>query len=192
MASFFDRLRGRLGLGKGDGQIKKEESVEHAGAFASLSARFLACEDEAQKAEIWESLCRALPKTLFLASMCYEGEDPGAPVRDRVLHATPGARDLFVRRQHIVTRGNPGYRLSRKDDSRRMHLRTIVYNRTKEEWVPLFTDFNRLTPVFGKTARVTIISYKEACQIAAPYCGLVINPGKEAIRIPQSELKKAR
>ena len=99
-------------------------------------------------------MCKALPNTLFLAPMCYEGEDPNAPVNDRALHATVGAKRLYALNQHIVTNGNPGYRLAKKSDSRRVHLRTIVYHRTKEEWVPLFTDFTKLLPVFGHRTEV--------------------------------------
>ena len=82
--------------------------------------------------------------------------------------------------------------LYEKSDSRRVHLRTIVYHRTKEEWVPLFTDFTKLLPVFGQKSRVTVISFDEAKKMAAPYSGLVINPGKDAIKLEQSELKKIR
>lgn len=195
MASFMNNLRKMVGFKPKDeepAKKKKKGAAERVGAFAAQSARFLACEDEAQKAEIWTELCKALPDTLFLAPMCYEGENPNAPVSDRDLHATVGAKRLYALNQHIVTNGNPGYRLAKKSDSRRIHLRTIVYNKTHEEWVPLFTDFTKLLPTFGQKSRVTIISFDEACQMAKPYKGLVINPGKEAIRLSQSELKKVR
>ena len=58
--------------------------------------------------------------------------------------------------------------------------------------MPLFTDFTKLLPVFGQKYRVTVISFDEAKQMAAPYSGLVINPGKDAIKLDQSELKKIR
>ncbi|MGN0772612.1 MAG: SseB family protein [Candidatus Ventricola sp.] len=193
MASFLNNLRRMVGLKPVNEEPKKrKEPTERVGAFAALSAQFLSCEDEAQKAELWEKMCGALPDTLFLAPMCYEGEDPNAPVSDRALHATVGAKRLYALNQHIVTNGNPGYRLAKKNDGRRVHLRSIVYHRTKEEWVPLFTDFTKLLPVFGQKSRVTVISFDEARKMAAPYSGLVINPGKDAIKLGQSDLKKVR
>ena len=196
MASFLDHLRRMVGFAPKDNPAQKKagksEPVDRVGAFGMLSAQYLSCEDETQRAEIWQKMCKALPDTLFLAPMCYEGEDPSAPVKDRALHATVGAKRLFALNEHIVTNGNPGYHLAKRSDSRRVHLRTIVYHRTKEEWVPLFTDFTRLLPVFGQKSRVTVISFDEARQIAKPYSGLVINPGKDAIRLSQSELKKVR
>jgi len=192
MASFLDNLRKMVGFkSKGDEQKKKTPKTDRVGAFQTLSTRFLECEDDVQKAEIWAQMCKALPDTLFLAAMCYEGDDPNAPVHDRNLHATVGAKSLYALNQHIVTHGNPGYRLAKKADPRRIHLRSIVYHKTKEEWVPLFTDFTRLLPVFGQNSRVTIISFAEARQMAKPYKGLVINPGKNAIRLDNGELRKA-
>ena len=193
MASLLDNLRSMVGWKKKEEEPrKKKEPLDRVGAFSALGAQFLSCEDEAQKAEIWEKMCRALPDTLFLAPMCYEGEDPSAQVNDRALHATVGAKRLYALNQHIVTNGNPGYRLAKNSDSRRVHLRTIVYHKTKEEWVPLFTDFTKLLPVFGQKSRVTVISFDEARKMAAPYSGLVVNPGKDAIKLAQSELKKVK
>jgi len=192
MASFMNKLREMVGF-KAQPVEKKEKAprTDRIGAFQTLSAQFLACEDEAAKAQLWEQMCKALPDTLFLAAMCYEGEDPNAQPRDRDLHATVGAKRLYALNQHIVTNGNPGYRLAKKADPRRIHLRSIVYHKTKEEWVPLFTDFTRFLPVFGQNTRVTIISFAEARQMAKPYKGLVINPGKDAIRLDNGALKKA-
>lgn len=191
--SFLNNLRRMVGFKAKDEPAPKVKApkTDHVGAFAELSAQFLSCEDEAQKAELWAQLCKALPNTLFLAAMCYEGDDPAAPVRDRDLHATVGAKHLYAVNQHIVTNGNPGYRLAKKADSRRIHLRSLVYHKTKEEWVPLFTDFTKLLPVFGQKSRVTIISFSEARQMAKPYKGIVINPGKEAIKLSSADLKSA-
>ena len=192
MASFMNKLRAMVGFkSKEKPQQTKAPKADRVGAFQTLSAQFLACEDEALKAQLWEQMCKALPETLFLAAMCYEGEDPNAPVRDRDLHATTGAKSLYAINQHIVTHGNPGYRLAKKMESRRIHLRSIIYHKTKEEWVPLFTDFTKLLPVFGQNSRVTIISFGEARQMAKPYKGIVINPGKDAIRLNNDALKKA-
>lgn len=192
MGSFLNNLRKMVGMKpKAEETKKKAEKTDRVGAFQTLSARFLACEDEQEKAEIWAQLCKALPDTLFLAAMCYEGDDPNASVSDRDLHATVGAKRLYALNQHIVTNGNPGYRLAKKTDGRRIHLRTLVYQKSKEEWVPLFTDFTKLLPVFGQKSRVTIISFDEARQMAKPYRGVVINPGKEAIKLGSSDLKKA-
>lgn len=191
MASFMNKLRAMVGFkSQEEKPAGKAPKTDRIGAFQTLSTQFLACEDEALKAQLWEQMCKALPDTLFLAAMCYEGEDPNAPVRDRDLHATVGAKRLYALNQHIVTHGNPGYRLAKKADSRRLHLRTIIYNKTKEEWVPLFTDFTRLLPVFGQNYRVTLISFAEARQMAQTCKGIVINPGKEAIRLDNGALKK--
>ncbi|MBR4040029.1 MAG: SseB family protein [Clostridia bacterium] len=192
MASFMNKLRAMVGFkAKGEEKKKAVPKTDRVGAFQTLSTQFLTCEDDAFKAQLWEQMCKALPDTLFLAAMCYEGDDPNAPVRDRDLHATVGAKGLFAINQHIVTNGNPGYRLAKKADSRRIHLRTIVYNKTKEEWVPLFTDFTRLLPVFGQNFRVTVISFAEARRMAKDCKGLIINPGKDAIRLDNGEMKKA-
>ena len=192
MASFMNKLRAMVGFkAKAEDDKSKAPKADRVGAFQTLSAQFLACEDAALKAQLWDQMCKALPDTLFLAAMCYEGDDPNAPVRDRDLHATVGAKRLYAINQHIVTHGNPGYRLAKKMDSRRMHLRSIVYHKTKEEWVPLFTDFTKMLPVFGQNFRVTIISFAEARQMAKPYKGIVLNPGKEAIRLSGSDLKSA-
>ncbi len=191
MASFMDNLRRMVGFKPKDDEPKaKKIRTDRVGAFQTLSEQFLACEDETQKAEIWTQMCKALPDTLFLAPMCFDGDDPRASVRDRDLHATVGAKRLYAINQHIVTHGNPGYRLAKKADNRRIHLRTLIYNKTKEEWVPLFTDFTKLLPVFGQNSRVTIISFGEARQMAGPYKGIVINPGKNAIRLDNGEMKK--
>lgn len=193
MASFLDNLRRMAGFApKGEEPAKEKEPLDRIGAFGTLYAKGISCEDEAQRAEIREKMLKVLPDTLFLAPMCYEGENPEAEVHDRALHATVGAKRLYALNQHIVTNGNPGYRLAKKTDSRRVHLRTIVYHKTKEEWVPLFTDFTKLLPVFGQKSRVTVISFDEARQMARPYSGLVVNPGKDAIKLAQSELKKVK
>lgn len=191
--SFLNNLRKMVGLKpKGDDKVSQAKAKVRGVPFGELIERFHACEDGTEKAVIWDRLCRALPDTLFLCAFCYDGDDPNARVNDRTLHATQGSKRLYAINESIVTSGNPGYRLAKKLDSRRMYLRTIVYNRTKEEWVPLFTDFNKLLPVFGQNFRIAIISYDEARQIAKPYTGLVINPGKKAIKLGAEELKKSR
>lgn len=193
MASFINNLRRMIGFApKEEKPGKKKETLDKVGAFSALSAQWLSCEDEVQKAEIREQMLKVLPDTLFLAPMCYEGENPAAEVHDKELHATMGAKRLYALNQHIVTSGNPGYRLARHTDSRRIHLRSLVYNKTKEEWVPLFTDFTRLLPVFGQKSRVTVISFEEVRQMAKPYSGLVINPGKSAIKFSRDELSRVK
>lgn len=184
MNSLIDRLRAMLGLKMGSrGTGNQGTRVMRIGAFHTLSKRMLACEDDALKEQLWNQMCAALPDTLFLAAMCYDGDNPNAPIRDKVLHVTVGAKRLYPENQHIINRGNPGYRPSKKADNRRIHLRTLVYQKSKEEWIPLFTDFYRFREVFGKTSRVTVISYAEASEIAKPYQGIVVNPGKNAIRL---------
>lgn len=191
MSSFFDSLRAMVGLKKSEpSAAPKKQSAKTVGAFGELSAKFLSCENEEDKAALWDAMCKALPDTLFLAAMCYEGDDPAAPVRDRDLHATVGAKRYYALNESIVTRGNPGYRLAKKADPRRIHLRSLVYHKSKEEWVPLFTDFTKLLPVFGQKSRVTLISFEEARQMAKPYAGLVINPGPACIKLSTGDLKK--
>lgn len=192
--SFLNNLRKMVGFkSKGDDDKSSQVKAKVRGlAFGDLLERYNACEEEAEKAVIFDKLCKALPNTLFLCAFCYDGDDPNAKVSDRNLHATQGSKRLYAINQSTVTRGNPGYRLAKKLDSRRMFLRTIVYNKTKQEWVPLFTDFNHLLPVFGQNFRVSVISFDEARQIAKPYHGIVINPGKNAIKLTADDMKKSR
>ena len=92
MASFMNKLRTMVGFkAKDEAPKTKAPKTDRICAFQTLSAQFLACEDDALKAQLWEQMCKALPDTLFLAAMCYAGEDPNASVRDRDLHATVGA-----------------------------------------------------------------------------------------------------
>lgn len=194
MASFMDNLRRMVGFKPKDteAKAKKEKADRQPGAFNELSKQFMACEEAEKKGEIWNQMCKALPDTLFLAAMLYEGEDPNTPVRDRDLHASVGAKSLYALNENIVTNGNPGYRLAKHRDPRRTHLLTLVQRKTKEEWVVLFTDFTKLLPVFGQKYRVMIISFGEAKQIASGYKGIIINPGAEAIKLDMSALKQVK
>ena len=190
--SFLNNLRAMVGMKpKDEGPAKPKKEIG-AGAFNTLSERFLACEDEEQRALLWKQMCGELPKTLFLAAMCYEGEDPRVQVSDRDLHASRGAKSLYAVNQAVVTKGNPGYRIAKAKEKRRFHLHTIIYNKTKEEWVPLFTDFTKLLPVFGQTRRVMVITFSEAKEMAKQCKGLVINPGKDAIKLETSVIKDIR
>ena len=184
MASFVDKLRSMMGTKKADVQ------AGNTGAFHALSKEYLACKDEAHKIVLFQQMCKALPDTLFLCPVCLEGDNPNAAVHDKNLLATVGAQKLYEAQKHIITRGNPGYRLKDKKDKRRMYLRTLVSQKTKEAWVPLFTDFTELLPVFGQNSQVAIISFKEARQMAKDHQGLIINPGRDGIRLDNSELKK--
>ena len=191
MASLMDKLRTMVGIKSGKTMDEdKGAKSDRIGTFCRLSEAFLACEDMQQKAEIWAKMCKVLPDTLFLAAMCYEGDDPHAASRDRELHATVGAKRLYASNEQITAKGNPGYRVAKKADDRRIHLRTLIYQKSKEVWVPLFTDFSGLMPMFGANSRVTIISFAEARQMAKSYQGIVINPGKNAIHLDNSVLKK--
>ena len=188
--SFMNNLRRMVGM-KAKEETKKDWNAKlDPNAFNELSEKFFACKDEAEKAEIWKQMRSVLPDTLFLASMCYEGEDPDAVVNDRELHATNGSKRLYAINQAVVTNGNPGYRLAQKAHSRRIHLRMLVSNKTKENWVPLFTDFNKLLPVFGQKGRVTLISFDEAKRFAKPYTGIVINPQSNSIWLNNTLLRK--
>lgn len=189
MASLIHALREKLGLESG----KRREGAQKEDCVAvvqALSEQFLACEDETRKAQLWQQMCKTLPDTLFLAPMCYEGDDPVTAGRDRKLYSTVGSKRLYERNAQIITRGNPGYRLIEKPDGRRLHLRTLISQKTKEVWVPLFTDFGKLLPMFGSNSRITVISFAEACQMAKAYTGIIVNPGKNAVRFYNSELKK--
>ena len=189
MASIVDKLRRMMGFASGKGH-KDAQGEDRGAAFLALLEQFGACEDEARKAQLWQQLCKALPDTLFLAPMCYEDDEPAKAGRDRKIYATVGAKRLYESNAQIIRRGNPGYRLTEKVDDRRMHLRTLIAQKSKEVWVPLFTDFTGLLPMFGKNSRVTIISFAEARQMARSYTGIIINPGKDAIRLNSDALNK--
>lgn len=190
MASFMDNLRRMVGFKPRGGEPKKKEKLnKQPGAFHELSRQFLACEDAVRQGELWDQLCKALPDMLFLAAMLYEGEDHNAPVRDCELHATAGSKSLYALNESIVTNGNPGYRLAKKSNGKRIHLLTLIQRKSGEEWVALFTDFTKLLPVFGQKYRITIISFDEARQMAKLYKGIIINPGADAIRLNTSDLK---
>ena len=169
---------------------RREEPPREDSAFDKLSARLAVCEDGEERAQVMREIRGLLPDMLFLASMCYEGDDPAAPVHDKELHATVGSKKLYAANVKALNRGNPGYRLSGKQqDKRRMCLRTLVNRRTSEEWVPLFTDFEKLLAVFGRGTRVTLISFEEARQLARPYHGLMINPGPACVMLEQQALR---
>ena len=192
--SFLNNLRKMVGMkpvGDDDKTLQIKASVRGL-SFTDLLNRYNACEDEAEKAVILGKLKKALTDTLFLCAFCYDGDDPNQRVNDRTLHATQGSKRLYAVNQATVTSGNPGYRLAKKMDSRRMFLRTLVHNKTKQEWVPLFTDFNKLLPVFGTNFRIALISFEEAKAIAKPYSGIVINHGKDAIKLSAEDLKAIR
>lgn len=188
--SILDALRGMLSKksapAKGDSQRVRDGNER----FLELSARFHASNDPAEKSAIWAQLCKTLPDSLFLAPFCYDDEDPNASIHDRELHATDGAKRLYAVNQPVINRGNPGIRLASKDKKRNMRMRTIIFNKTKEVWIPLFTDFSHLTPVFGRTSRITLITYAEARKLAKPYHGVIINPGPQAIRLGSKDTKE--
>lgn len=174
---------------------RSPKGVEQATTDASMRAlieRFYASKDEEQKSALWKQLCAVLPKSLFLCAFCYDGDNPNAKVSDRTLHATKGSKPLYAANNTAINSGNPGYNLAKTLDNRRMFLRKIVYNPSKEEWVPLFTDFHALMPVFGKNSRISVISFNEAREIAKQSCGIVINPGNNDIRIPVDALNRAK
>lgn len=171
---------------------KGGEQATTDASMRALIERFYASKDEEQKAALWKQLCAALPKSLFLCAFCYDGDNPNAKVSDRTLHATKGSKPLYAANSAAINSGNPGYSLAKTLDSRRMFLRKIIYNPSKEEWVPLFTDFHALMPVFGKNFRIAVISFDEARKIAEQSCGIVINPGKNAIKLPADILNRAK
>ena len=105
--SFLNNLRKMVGLKPNEEKPVRPKAEISADAFNTLSAQFLACEDEEQKKLLWEQMCKTLPKTLFLAVMSYEGEDPNVPVHDRELHASAGTKSLYAINQAVVTNGNP-------------------------------------------------------------------------------------
>ena len=192
--SFLNNLRKMVGMkpvGDDDKTLQVKDKIRGL-PFTDLLNQYNACEDEAEKAVIFAKLCKALPDSLFLCTFCFEGEDPNLRVNDRTLHATQGSKRYYAVNQSAVTSGNPGYRLAKKSDMRRMHFRSLVNNKTKEQWIPLFTDFNKLLPVFGTNFRIALISFEEAKAAAKPYSGIIINHGKDAIRLTTDELKTIR
>lgn len=190
--SFLDNLRAMVGLKPKDAEPKKPKVHASPDAFKALCDQYTACQDAKEKGEIMGQIQQMLPHILFLATMCYEGENASNTVsgKDRDLHATVGAKRLYAVNQASVTHGNPGYRIARKNDKRRMHLHTLVNNKTKQVWVPLFTDFTKLLPVFGQNYRVTLISFDEARDMAKGCTGIVINPSKDgSIYIGKDQMK---
>ena len=192
--SFLNNLRKMVGMkpvGDDDKTLQVKDKIRGL-AFTDLLNQYNACEDEAEKAVIFTKLCKAMPDALFLCTFCYEGDNPNQRVNDRTLHATQGSKSLYAVNQAAVTSGNPGLRLAKTSASRRMYFRSLVNNKTKEEWIPLFTDFNKLLPVFGTNFRIALISFEEAKAAAKPYTGIIINHGKDAIRLTTDELKTIR
>lgn len=192
--SFLNNLRRMVGMkptGDDDKTLQVKDKIRGL-SFTDLLNQYNACEDEAEKAVIFTKLCKAMPDALFLCTFCYEGDNPTQRVNDRTLHATQGSKSLYAVNQAAVTSGNPGYRLAKTSASRRMYFRSLVNNKTKEEWIPLFTDFNKLLPVFGTNFRIALISFEEAKAAAKPYSGIIINPGKDAIKLTAEDMKKIR
>ena len=193
--SIFNFLRSMIGA-KPTEEAQPKPAMPKVNAstdkFKALCDKYNAEPDAKEKGEIMGDIMRMLPGTLLLATMCYEGENPTNVVseKERVLRISPGAKQLYGRNQASVMNGNPGYRPAIKSDRRRIHLHTLVNNKTKETWMPVFTDFTKLLPVFGQQYRVTMLTFAEAKEMAASCSGIVINPGKgSAIHIGKEQLK---
>ena len=56
--SFLDSLRAMVGFKKSEPAAapKKHPTKERVGAFSDLSTRFLACQNEEEKASLWASM----------------------------------------------------------------------------------------------------------------------------------------
>ena len=193
--SIFNFLRSMIGA-KPTEEAQPKPAMPKVNAstdkFKALCEKYHAEPDAKEKGEIMGDIIRMLPGTLLLATMCYEGENPTNVVseKERVLRISPGAKQLYGRNQASVMNGNPGYRPAIKSDRRRIHLHTLVNKKTNQTWVPLFTDFTKLLPVFGQNYRVTLISFVEAKDMCRGCSGIVINPSREgSIYISKEQMK---
>ncbi|MBQ7785873.1 MAG: SseB family protein [Clostridia bacterium] len=163
---------------------KKEEKI------AVLIEKYRKAEDPEEKKKHLDQIFRQFPKTLFLASVCFAGDDPSVPVYDRTLYASPGAKPLYEENQPVVMNGNPGYKLAKKNNGNRMHLRMLVSKTSSQSWIPLFTDFTKYTPHFGIKTRVALFTIKEVKAMCHQGQGILINPGENALALTAEDLKR--
>ena len=156
--------------------------------LADLIKKYRQSENEEEKKALFDKIFAQFPKTLFLAAVCLEGEDPAVPVTDRTLYASPGSKSLYEENKPVIMNGNPFYKLAKKDSGKRMHLRMLVGKSSGESFVPLFTDFTKFTPVFGIKSRVALFTMREVREMCSAGQGILINPGEDVFIIKPSDM----
>ena len=166
-------------------ELLKEDKKEKV---AVLIEKYRKADNEEEKKQILDRIYRRFPDTLFLASICFPGDDPGKAVQDRTLYCSPGAKPLYQENQPVVMNGNPFYKLAKKNNGNRMHLRMLVSKSTGQSWIPLFTDFTQYTPHFGIKTRVALFTIREVKNMCQQGQGIIINPGENPLIIEHSEL----
>ena len=160
--------------------------------LSPLIAQYHQAESGEEKAELLDRIFAQFPRTLLLASVCFPEDDPSKPVYDRTLHTSPGAKGLYEENQSVFMKGNPGYRLRNRDGKKRLHLRTLVSRSSQQSWIPLFTDFEKYTPVFGIQTRVALFTISEVKAMCQPGQGILIDPGENALPLTAEDLKKIK
>ena len=161
---------------------RKNEKLEE------MIARYKKAEDEEDKKEQLEKIFERIPKTLFLAAVCFPEDDPAKSVMDRTLHASPGSKGLYEENKVVLMNGNPFYKPARKDSGKRMHLRMLVGKTSGESFVPVFTDFAHYMKLFGIKSRVALFTLREVREMCQQGQGILINPGENALIIKPTEL----
>jgi len=164
----------------------KEETI------IQLIDRYHQAADEEEKKRALDQLFARFPRTLFLVSVCYPEDNPSAPVYDRALHSSPGAKALYEENQPVVMNGNPGYKLAKKSSGKRMHLRMLVSKTSSQSWIPVFTDFTKYTPHFGIKTRVALFTLSEVKAMCHSGQGILINPGEGALPLTAEMLGRIR
>lgn len=165
-------------------ELIREEEVK----LTDLIKKYRQSENEEEKKALFDQVFAQFPKTLFLAAVCLEGEDPAVPVTDRTLHASPGSKPLYEENKPVIMNGNPFYKLAKKDSGKRMHLRMLVGKSSGESFIPLFTDFTKYTPVFGIKSRVALFTIREVKAMCGTGQGILINPGEDVFIIRPSDM----
>lgn len=171
---------------------KRPAGQHKAGTMPALIAQYHEAQSEEDKSALLEQIYARFPRTLFLASVCFPGDDPSKPVTDRTLHCSRAARNLYDANQGVIMQGNPGYNPGKRDSEKDMHLRTLVSKSSGQSWIPVFTDFTRYTACFGKKTRVALFTLREIRAMCQPGQGILIDPGEHALPLPAAELHKIR
>ena len=165
---------------------------ENKETMPKLIALYHQAETEEEKEKLLNKIYMQIPKTLFLASVCFPDDDPSLAVHDRTLHSSPDAKNLFEANQSVVMNGNPGYKIGKKNCSKRMHLRVLVNKASGQSWIPLFTDFTQYTPHFGVKTRVALFTLREVKAMCQPGQGILIDPGENPLILTSEDLKHIR
>jgi len=105
----MDYLRRRFGSllpRKHRSELLKEKEVK----LTDLIKQYRQAEEGEEKKALLDRIFALFPTTLFIAAVCFEGDDPSAPVYDRTLHASLGSKALYEQNRPVVMNGNPFYK----------------------------------------------------------------------------------